>query len=207
MLAPDKRIIRAVWNHLEQVWTYRCSNPPNQIPFIAAGWDGALKEIAKMTFSPAPRFGTSTPYGFFNYNTDALFLDYGRCGNRQLDYLEYTSAMRVAGDCFFNHYNNGKCPKELIISWCPDAGEFYNVLRYFEDLPLNIVTLTAHDHYEGESAPSGSVNRTELIEEEINTIRNQMLNEDLDEYKFSVYVEDVYERMLEPAEDVWEEYE
>ncbi|KAF8852134.1 hypothetical protein BDZ45DRAFT_749973 [Acephala macrosclerotiorum] len=147
----EPRVIRAIWDHQAQQWTYRCFSPPNTIPASAWVDKGALQSLVPYTLQDAPTLNNLSPYGHFNYNIDELFLDYQRCGNRSYDQKEYKKAMYAAINALVAHYNHpgtGKL-KFLRISWCQQEespGGFLWGLKGVRSLER--VILDSHDHYE-----------------------------------------------------------
>lgn len=146
---PGPRTIRVLYNSTDQVWTYRCSTPANQIPFVIHGLEGLLKPSATTYLKKAPNMGADA-YPFFNPEIDTLLLEYLPCGTSPQDSNNYITAMKKGARKLIRHFKT-PCStpiRRLEVTWCMNENRLCQILNFFRPVgTLEKVTLTAHDHY------------------------------------------------------------
>lgn len=169
MLLPGPRRIRATWSIFYQRWVYLSLRQPNLVPFVVEGFNGAMEKLCTEVFTPAPRLGISTPYQFFNYELDTLFLDFGHCTRTKTEKDEFNTAIRTAANAVYDHNGlAGVYPimRAVHISYCPamfKPGDIKVRNRLFEMFfGAERITMEAHNHSEVD-APSPA--RTPATEE------------------------------------------
>ncbi|XMA15265.1 hypothetical protein WAI453_008056 [Rhynchosporium graminicola] len=146
VLMPEPRVIRAIWSHSTKCLTYRAHRPANMMPFILKAFGGFLRALRFV--DPAPDLGCPS-YPWFQYNSDTLFIDYRRCGSRDVDAQEYVDAIKLAAKKLQVHVNAGKpVVARLRVSWCQNYENPHEILGVFRNIAgIKSINLDAHDHY------------------------------------------------------------
>ncbi|KAL2075277.1 hypothetical protein VTL71DRAFT_220 [Oculimacula yallundae] len=186
-LKPDERTIRAVWSHSKKLWTYRCSNPPNKMPFILQAFYRVLRLRAlRVLFKTAPHLGHDA-YPWFRYDSDSLYLEYKRCGSRDYDEREYVDAIRSAALSLRDHVAAGLPPvAHLQITWCQNQDSCTEILDFFRHIGgIESIDLKAHDHYKG-AYQNGQTNMPNELQYDPSDMQKMVNRGELHGYPFVV---------------------
>ncbi len=145
---PRPRRIRVVYDTNKRVWTYRCSNPANKVPFIIHGLNGALASKENPYFEKAPYMGVDA-YPFFNPEIDTLHLVFDSCDGSFNNMRKYFNAMKQAVQTLTRHsHTPGSAPiRRLRLDWCTNMTSLQQILGLLRRVKhLEKVTVAAHDH-------------------------------------------------------------
>ncbi|KAG4434204.1 hypothetical protein IFR05_010305 [Cadophora sp. M221] len=148
---PGPRVIRAVYNGANRGFTYRCTYPPNKLPYVIYGLGKLMKPLARTIFKAAPYMGIDV-YPFFNPEIDTIAFEFLSCETGSKGSDRYINAVRRAAKLLRTHAKTvGSAPvRRIQITWCHNEQTTLRVLNSFRGIPnLEKVTLLAHDHYTG----------------------------------------------------------
>ncbi|KAH6723865.1 hypothetical protein BKA61DRAFT_17266 [Leptodontidium sp. MPI-SDFR-AT-0119] len=111
---PGPRVIRAIYNGANKGYTYRCTYPPNKLPYVIYGLDGLMKPIARTKLKAAPYMGIDV-YTFFDREIDTVAFEYLSCETGRKGSDRYINAIRRASRRLRAHANTaGSAPVRRI---------------------------------------------------------------------------------------------
>ncbi|PVH90006.1 hypothetical protein DL98DRAFT_9148 [Cadophora sp. DSE1049] len=145
----EPRNIRALFDSNDDQWTYRCSNPPNKIPFVIYGLNKLIEPHVRSVFKKGPWLGMDA-YPFFNPAVDTLSFEYLDCDSSPEGSQNYQNAMSSLIGYLQDHADTPGSPPiaGIQITWCHNEGNPKYILNQLRSITtLKKVTLLAHDHF------------------------------------------------------------